>query len=283
MTRHKDVVTLLALTLTAALVLAGCPDPKNNSKNSEPPGPGDLPQLPVGITAVASDTEAIALLNVFNTSDIGGTIDSEARAVVKAALAVESKTPKDDYSLNNIPGDGVMVVQAEYAESWTGPWLGDDYDTITYTVGQSGGNSTEEKQKLKLTENKTRSTITALSGSFWDFSCKDYQNYTVTTTGTWETTKVDVSRSTEYVYAFGFTVQDTTTLKAAKIILHAKCTYILSASDKTMADLESLETTERTYSGSLRVYGADDAVVYELPITDRESNDETGTYFSFWD
>jgi hypothetical protein len=273
MKRNHGLLGAAALLLAAVFIVTGCPMDGGGTDGTDlqPPAPGAMPALPTDSTAVGNETEAKALLTALKTSGIFNRIENKVRTVIE-----ENGGEEDTFTITDKTSGGVKV-SASGTSTETGAL---DFDSSTFTQGQSYSSSEKESRKATLTEDYTESSVTVLKDSVFEKKDDETFNGSVTAAGNESTAKFTLSQSYSGQYAIGFVVKAGG--KAAKISLDAKESHSAQASNKTWAELNEMADST-TYSGSLTVYGANDAEVYKLPITDEDTYYEAMAYFMGYD
>jgi hypothetical protein len=273
--KKNSVLMALSVLLMAGLMFSACPTDGGGDDGGgglSVPGAGDLPGLPAdgGITYVASKDEATALLAALRPGF--PTVSSAVNAVINAAQsAAEDASEDGNYSFEVKDNTTVekLKINASGRYNWSSNVSAEEQgyepkpgDWMKQTFG--------DNVTVNFTGDKTASGLTAYQDSVvksesegsWDAKLKDNG-------------KADVKISGGEVYAYGLTVSSGG--KGGKIVLDARATGALSGEYTDPEEAEDDVST--TYSGSLTVYGADDAEVYKLDIKDEATYDQALGYF----
>ena len=269
--RHGRLFGFAVIAMAAIFTLTGCQtedDSPPANPGPKPPAASELPALPAGATAVGTDTEATALLTALKDGGVSNSIRNAVWNVID-----ENAADEDDYNIADKTGSGVKVISASGLSTQTGDL---DFDSATITKGQTYKSSYKNNWKAALTADKTSGEATVLKDSVLESKDESSMDITVTAAGNPSTAKISGSLSGIEQYAFGLTV--TGGGKAAKIVLEAKYSASTQVSDKTQEQAQNM-TPVKAYSGSLTVYGANDAEVYKLPITNAATYDQALGYF----
>jgi hypothetical protein len=297
---------ILSLALVFGFFFTSCggdddDNPPPSVSGLTPPPVDKLPAIPTDdgnggtIDAVTDTDDVDRLLSMISTSSIRNFIE---RAVQQAVDKFADPNNSGSYSFTNKFADydnnsdaftftaertSNSVLQISASELWT--------SSGSPTAGNSHLQSVQNVKKVKLLSNIPKSTIEIISGSTYGFERKSPVNVTISSDN-----KVTGSGSLTTVYAVGFTVT-TTDNKAAKIILDAKKDISATFENIDLSDIstpdgismnmvdESIDgvTKSSTYSGSLKVYGADNNTpVKTINITDEDTYDKALTFFQYY-
>ncbi|MDR2535291.1 MAG: hypothetical protein LBD29_04570, partial [Treponema sp.] len=152
-----------------------------------------------------------------------------------------------------------------------------DFSKPNLVAGQSLKSSSNTSDKAVFTVDKDAlATVTILKDSSFEQKNDSKMDITVATAGTYDTAKFNGSQSGTEQYVLGFTAKSAG--KSAKITLTAKFVGSANFTNQTSAEVGAASSEE--YSGSLIVYGADNAVVYKLEITDKTTYTKALGYFN---
>jgi hypothetical protein len=282
MKRNHGLLGAAAFLLAAMFLFAGCPTEADSSPGDpgiKAPSPGSLPDLPSegGVSAAATTDEAETLLEALQTANIGGGIQFAVQDVIYDNMHEDEDEEGYTYEFTDEEADGVKV-SGKGSMTFEGDL---DPEAETFTVNASLNYSSKDNWKATVTEDATVSDFIVLENSVFEYKKESSSTMKVTAAGDAETAKFNMSQSGTEQYAFGLTVKSGD--KAAKIILDAKSIFSASVSNKTFDEMEEEGESSQTYSGSLKVYGANNAVIKTITITDRTSWEEALGYFGLGD
>ena len=146
-------------------------------------------------------------------------------------------------------------------------------NNIQFAAGNRGSRAYNVNYKGELTKAKTEGGVTVAQGSTYEDKNNVSGNSTVTTAGTYETFRANVTSSDKQQRTAALTVA--TSSGSVKIILDM--TGELSQTGNNVKyyrdedDTVGTYTETEKYSGSLKVYGSNNALFIDHPIADRES------------
>jgi hypothetical protein len=149
-------------------------------------------------------------------------------------------------------------------------------DTIPFAKGDKTTFFVAEEANGELTKGITEDGVTVAKGSTYKAKFSESENFTVTTGGTYKTFRGNGGYSEKQQIMGAFTV--TTSSGSVKIILDLNAEWgatgtnvqFYSYDDYDDVDVGTWKETEK-YSGSLKVYGSNNAVLINQAITDWET------------
>jgi hypothetical protein len=267
--KNRVLMGLLSVLLMAGMMFIACPmDSGNSGDNGDNwdglsvPTPDNLPGLPDDVRYVTSEAEAIALLN-----GLGAVFSSVDDATASLSAANTRVTDidngykyewsvKDDTSIPglkiNITGEVTSSANpSNFMEEDYNPAAGDfgkksmtDNTTVDFIADHTEGGAVVYKKSRITTKIKgsySEETVTSVSGTSPLGSVKHFR---------------------DDAYADGLTASSGG--KGGKIIFDAKVQGSFVKSDYNISDGEDRSVYD--YSGSLKVYGANNTEVYAKNI-----------------
>ncbi|MDR2518632.1 MAG: hypothetical protein LBD13_04370 [Spirochaetaceae bacterium] len=250
---------LLAAALVFGSVFLGCENEDANTNGGGPqitvPKVDDLPALPVGSTAVASQAEATALLGALEA------VSSQIQAAIQTVISAQGG---GNFDFTDEAGTKVTVSAKR------------TFPNYPETVNQNDkiNESSEYASKGAVTANTAAGGVTVILGSTFEDKNTGSYNLTVTQAGTMQTAYFNgtASQKNQYVYALTVTGSGN---KSARIILDAAETSSATLTNQTGQSA----TWNSTYTGSLKVYGASAEPKYTLNITNAAQYAKARGYF----
>ena len=262
---------------------------------------GDLPEFPLGSTPAGTKTDAETILAELTRSPVLDYIQEEVEEVIYENSPGGIGIRTYSFSNRSLPNGCVKVsVSATGNETNTGgfqtllakqkarnalyeaQWELDYNDpareqirdeierleaeiaTIQFAIGNRRSGTYNENQKWELTTAKTEDGVTIARGSTCETKITESANLTVTTAGTYETFRYSGTLSEKRQDTMVLTV--TTSSGSVKIIFDWTVEYSENGDDTA----GTLTETEKC-SGSLKVYGSNNALLIDHPIVDWES------------
>jgi hypothetical protein len=259
----------------AALMFTACP--MDSGGGGGGPKPEDLPELPAGTTYVTNETEAKALL---------GALKPGFQSIRSQVGNLISPTNTDSgYSWNVTDNTSISGLKVNSRGAGTektniaNPEAIDNFDDLKQ--GDWMEYSETSDTTVEFTGDKTVSDATVYQGSKSVDKASELSKMTIKSiSNTGGTVTVNVSGEASQQCGVTASIGG----KGGKIILEAGARGSLNG-DYNLADMmgDDIPTPSPsiTYSGSLKVYGADNAVVYELSIKGEDTYDEAVSYFSY--
>jgi hypothetical protein len=231
------------------------------------PKTDDLPALPEGSTAVSSENDATALLGAL--ADVSQSINSAIWTAIAGELGSEEATDKA-YDISDVTGNNVKVTAK--GRGMTFPESFEVNDTVKGTQ--------EWTRQVVVTADTIADGSTVVQGGSFGREWTSVIDMKATVAGDRGTAKFTGTLSSTERYVYGLTAKGAGE-KSARIILDAAMEASGTFTDKT-ADQGQASMT-KTYSGSLKVYGAGAEPVYTLLITNEATYQEALGYFGIGD
>ena len=150
--------------------------------------------------------------------------------------------------------------------------LEDERYDIQFTIGNKTNGTWNESQKGELIKAKTEGGVTIAQNSIFEGKYNYSENYTVTEAGPYTVFRVNCTGSEKGKIIFAFTV--TTPSGSIKIILDVNTEWSYTGTNVTYRDGDDdlgIYTETAKYSGSLKVYGSNNALLIDHRIVDEES------------
>ena len=143
---------------------------------------------------------------------------------------------------------------------------------IQFTTGNRENWTYHENQRGELTKAKTEGGATVAQGSIYEMKYTESVNSTVTTAGYFETFRINITYSVKEQTTAALTV--TTSSGSVKIILDMTAEWGGTGNNTDFSWENGTWTETEKYSGSLKVYGENNALLIDRQIVDRESLNE---------
>jgi hypothetical protein len=263
----KRYFLLTAALASAVFLLFSACDTDSGETSSfgvNAPSAGDLPEITSGGTYVADETAATALLAALRESGVSNTVRSGINGLVESKADDNgSWSFKDDTSV-----DGLKVSSSgSYSYKSSVPDSDDDY---VYKVGDYREISQKSDTTAEITKDKSSSGITVLTGGKIAEKTDSSGKQTVKSLksdGSPDT--FTITGSEQSAYGYGFTVLNGGV--GGKVVFSA--TYKASFSGVMQQDEPAPKPTI-TASGSLKVYGAENALIYTKNIASEKDFEE---------
>jgi len=277
------------------------------------PDIGQLPDFPAGSTPAATKADAEAVLKELRQSTVLESLNREMSEVVRenrpdsnnenysfsnrslpdgyvkvSASATENETSTGGYKAlddNRKAIDDLRNILNDLYEDYSGNQaeisrlqderdrLYAEQDTIQFALNDKSSGTYAYNEKGEVTKAKTESGVTIAQGSIIEMQYSGSENETVTTAGTFETFRYSGTGNYKGQEVRAFTV--TSSSGSVKVIFDVSGEQTYSANNVpyyNSRDDDGVTETE-TYSGSLRVYGADNALLIDHRIVDAASYD----------
>ena len=260
MKQGKRQVFLMAGLLAAALgvfIRCAAEEPAGDDNTTTTPisvpDAGDLPALPVGggVTAVGGTTEATALLEGLST------VSATIRDAIFTKL--QDTGGRDINQAFEITNEAILNEKILVTATNTIYAGGSDFnegDRINEIYGLTS--------KSVVAEDTAEESVTIVTGSTFEEKWTLIINVTATTAGDFNTAQFNGTGANIKQYVYALTAA--TAAKSAKIILNATETWNASYENQTSEG--AIGST--THSGWLKVYGANNSLVYTLEINGEE-------------
>jgi hypothetical protein len=269
---------LLSVLLIAGMMFTACPMDSGSDSGGSKPKPEDLPELPPGTDYVADETEALALLGALKsvTSDVS----NEVGNLINAA----GSGTEDDYSwkITNDTSIPSLKINAEgriTREADPDNFMQEDYDEPE--AGDYGEGSRTENTTVEFTANKSASGVVVYAGSRTRMEESASMKTEIKAVLEPSVTFTESGSNKETVV---YRLTASSNGKGGKIILGALAEESLTREVEEdpwdgSQPSPDYSSASGSYSGSLKVFGADNALVYELPITNRTTYRQALGYF----
>jgi hypothetical protein len=269
MKKNFGLTGLISIVLITVMVLAACilGDEGDSGLSVDVPQISDLPDPPANSSYVSLATEAKALLTAISSSPMLSTISTAVSSAIQDAMTGSDTNQRwevkneEDNGLK-INGSGTYTVDANAA------FDEEDYEA---KKGDHAVITQKEGWSIEFTADKVVGALTVYTGSTNEQKTDSYMEQTITAL---EPVTVRYSYTEQSAISAGLTVLHSG--QAGKIILDAK--YSVSASG-TMIEGDGNPSPIPVVSGSLKVYGADNKVVYEKDIVTPADYQEVMGYF----
>jgi len=292
--------SLLVIALVTVIVFStlACDDGSNNNSNNNNgtvlnvPNSANLPDFPVGSTPAVTKTDAEQILETLRQTSAIRTLRREINDFIEEYeenLGEDWRDKGYSFTNQNIPGANVKVsssIDVNWSETGAFKTLSglrnddetyEDYlaaiSQIPFKVNDKEVESYIERTKGEITADKTIGGVTFASGSTFEEISDEGGNMTVVTAGTLADGKVRFNGYEGYKeqVATGCTV--TTSSGSIKIVLDYTGEESASATNTDWEwELGEINETEKC-SGSLKIYGKDNAVLIDHPINNWDDAD----------
>jgi hypothetical protein len=279
----KNFVLMVAgILLAAGLVFTACSS-DDNGGGVYVPAPGDLPVLPDdGPSYVTSEEDAVALLNALKSIGL-----YTIRYNVEDLIYDAGQEINDGYTWSITDDTTIegLKVNSQGSETEGGRLLDLFWGESSFIPEK--GDYAEESEKysttIEFTADKTVPGVTVYANSRIDEKSDDYYKITITAIdlATFSGT-INLNASESSSYGYGFTVSSGGI--GGKIIFEASVKGSVKRDIQVAGNFDPDDMFEDLsenirYSGSLKVYGADDALVYTKIITNEDEFDDLADYF----
>ncbi|GHV94386.1 hypothetical protein AGMMS50293_07060 [Spirochaetia bacterium] len=298
MKKERNVLMgILGLVLVFGLVLSGCPTEAGETEvGLKPLTPGELPGLPEGSGAawVSSAAEVETLLTALGDSYLPNNVQNSISNLVYNKSIPNATGYSYDFT-DEVIASPALKVTGKGSGSQTGELDMDSIDPSDFSaliqtlqalqVGDHQTGSWNDSVTAIATSNLVSGSLTILQDSSGTETSNASESIQITQVPNWpqnldsedafmaalRNLKFRVSGSSSGVYNYGWTVINNG--KAGKVILTASrtgslTTTIYSADEAAGPGGMPYPDYTETISGSLTVYGADDAEKYRFEITD---------------
>jgi hypothetical protein len=271
MKKRFVLMGLVSVLLMATLLFAACStgdDDGESGPSVTVPAVGNLPDLPADSTPVVTKDDAEALLTAFWESEAGWGLGSEIESVIEEyddPISTNTGWKGEWDFKDNESADRLKISSAgNFSESTNVPEDEDKskppqkgyYEASSYSL-QFAAEVTEDKTYEDVTLVAGSTIARALSGSDrWEITAVSEEEESVAVT-------VKYKISVQDAYGVGMTVIHDG--KAGKIIIDLKGK--ISGSEEVTINDDLEPNLSGSVSGSVKVYGASDSLVYTMPIT----------------
>jgi len=295
---------IIALVAVIMVSMSACDDGSGGGTNNNGgsgltvPDINSLPDFPAASTPAATKASAETILTELRQSYVLDNLEEEIWDVTR-----ENRTG-NNYSFTNksspygnvkVTASGTENVTAtgglnilldieksienlynDYDYDWDAiKRLEEQRDNIQFARNDKSSGTGTVKSKGEVTRAMTNSDVTIAQGSIFEGQETVSTNITVATAGTYETFRISGTRKEKGQAVKAFTV--TTPGGSVKIVINCTLEYSVSANNILYADDYdyTIEVTEtKKYSGFVKVYGDNNAVLIEHQIVDEDSYDE---------
>jgi len=277
-------IAVIGFTMTA------CKEKDNDDDNIDDSvvTVSQLPDFPSGSNPAMTKEAAQAVLAELRASKILNTLEDEFGEVFEANMP----EIEDEYNFNvsfynkSLPEGFVRVNVPVYTANTTrtGGFItldeykkaGKAYEEIHFAVGDKENSAWNVNYKGETIKAKTEKGVTVAQGStISDLKYSGSSSATVTEAGLYNDFKENLTESFKTQLIYGLTV--TTSSGSIKIILDVTIDGSCTANNVKYvwdADEEDKYIFTEIYSGSLKVYGGNNTLLIDFPITDQESDNE---------
>lgn len=253
------------------------------------PKVSDLPAFPENSNPAQTAAQVDAILEDIKQSGIMEEFREEINNVVHESVAEKDEYGDyiwpDEHNIKDMVGNNVIVSSSgktgeKYSNNAEKLMIMDYKDmkeilAMNLTTKDYSRGFDDYVTKGKATKDIRYRNVTIANGS--TFEIKERENYEmlVTKGGTVLEAKVKLTEVDEIQYAGGFTV--TTSNGSVKIVLDITATWNATANNVSIMDLfdnedyYSLYNENEKYSGFLKVYGKDNALLKEVKVTNEET------------
>ena len=243
-----------------------------------------LPDFPSGSNPAMTEEAVQAVLAELRASKILNTLEDEFGEVLEVnASELDGDNVNFSFSDKSLPGGFVRVSVPNYTvtttrtggfitlnENWEGK------DDIYFAVGDKENSAWNINYKGEIIKAKTEKGVTVAQGStINDLKYSGSYSATVTEAGLYNDFKKNLTESIKSQLIYGLTV--TTSSGSIKIIYDQIYDYSITANNVKHvwdADEEDKYIETEKKSGSLKVYGNNNTLLIDFPITDQESENE---------
>jgi len=275
---------IIAIAAVIGFTAASCDDSGDGNVGDYDTviGVDQLPEFPSGSTPAGTKAEAEAILaKLRQTHHVIDLINGERGEINDV---VRENRPDGDnkwnFSFNNrsLP-DGFVKVSASRSTNITNAGGfkklyedGEEENNIHFARGDRYSSTENINAKGELIKDKTEDGVTIVQGSIFEEKENLSINYTVSTAGNYATFRTNFTESYKWQRIYAFTV--TTSSGSAKVILDSNEEFKGTGNNVLYrGDYDnSTETFTEKYSGSLKVYGNNNALLINHRIVDLASS-----------
>jgi hypothetical protein len=304
----KNAIKLIGIALIAVIgfSMTACPtdggDGGGGSTNANVPGVNQLPDFPAGSTPATTKADAEAALAKLRQSTVMESLDDEAYDVLDEYREnsgnsnnysfIDKSLPngyvKVSYSVTgNTPRTGGFKAYYDLQDTINALELEDDYmgnydeirrleeeqDAIQFANNDKDSSTYAYNQKAEVTRDKTEDGVTIAKGSMREFQDNISYNITVVTPGTLGTVRISGQQSIKQQAVKAYTI--TTSSGSVKIIFDVTMDFSYSVKNILWGNNDDDESGTSTmtskYSGSLKVYGKNNALLIDHRINNNAS------------
>ena len=281
-------ITVIGFTMTACKEKDNDDDDDVDNIDDSVITVSQLPDFPSDSNPVMTEEAAQAVLAELKASEILFTLMGEVEEVFEANMLEidDEENWNVSFSDKSLPEGFVRVSIPSFTANTTraGGFItldefskaGKAYDNIQFAVGDKENSAWSLNIKGELIKAKTEKGVTVAQGStITDEKTNSSSSVTVTTAGLYNEFKVNHIESGKNQTIRALTVA--TSSGSVKIIFEFNHDYNLTANNIKLWG-ETTNLTEKV-SGSLKVYGGNNTLLIDYPITDWESYGEANHMF----
>ena len=310
MKNFQKVLGIIAFAALIVFSMTACnPDIGPGDGNGKDPGVGQLPDFPSGSSPALTKADANKILAELRQSGVLDSIHEEIWEVFYEQPETESynysfndrsfpngyvkvsaseaeietftggfKTLEDrrmarreiwkiiEELYNNNPIDYAEISRLEEEIDR----MYDEDENINFALNDSENFSFLYKDKGEVIKAKTENNVTIAQGSIFETQDSEDYNITVTTAGTYNTIRGNVTEKIKYHLIYAFTA--TCPAGSIKVIYNSICEEEYSTINERIGSGSGGTWTEtEVFSGSLKVYGNKNTLLINHEITDIES------------
>ena len=298
------VAALMVFAITLTAFFAGCgggdsgSGGNNGSISITVPKVGDLPKIPEDANPAETVEDVDSILRALAQSSILRRIPGRMEEVIYDNTD-HSREDRYFFFTDKKDDDKTVIVSAsgkrsyEISDNYRDYYFYGRYDDVRLTTSDYYRYSSESTMKGKtiddITKDITEENVTIIAGCTIGEQHNESENVSVTKAGTRENARGNYSGFYKSQYALGFTVK--TSLGSVKVIVDLTYNASVSGSNALLDDVGSLMgevymgRAVEQYSGSLKVYGKDDALLRTVLVTNRETFSQVQNligYNSYW-
>jgi len=270
---------LIALAAVIGFSMIACDDGSGSNPNTgngntgiNVPGVGELPDFPSGSTPAATKADAEAILAEFRESRLANSIDAEIWEVVYENSPNDGNYSFNDKSLPN----GYIKASASLTENETSTggfktlFDNEDYNAIIFAINDRTDSTATGHYKGEITRSRTENSVSIVKGSLIEFEQNWNNSESVSTAGTYETFKININGSDKYQQIAALTISSSN--GSIKVIFNGTSEAKFSGNNiHYTKGFNGENTIKQKCSGSLKVYGNNNALLIEQMITDSVS------------
>jgi len=267
------MVLTIALTAFFAAGCGGGDDDSGGGGTSSSvtvPKVGDLPAFPAGVNPAETEAAADSILAELEQSGLYRDVYDRMQEVVRDSRSGNNYNLKDlEDDSNTVKVNASSKITAKQSEGFAEKLDIEDGQVhygASFNTNEYARYSMESKMKGKVMTDITSGNVTIAAGSTIEEQTSVSQDISVTKAGTIMEAKGKENASMKSQQISGFTL--TTPLGDVKIISDLTRIRSHSVSNITIFDLIYNTEINENYTGSLKVYGKDNALLKTVTVTD---------------
>jgi hypothetical protein len=269
---------LLSVLLIACMMFSACPMDSGDDDGGGGTKPEDLPDLPSGTPYAANETEAKALLGDLKPGFLA--VEGQVESLIRGTPPTETENSSSVKITDNtsITGLKINYEGSETFKAVPENFMNEGYEDIAKAGDYMEGSETEN-YTIEFTADKSESGAVVYKGSSIGREESGSMRIVLKALSGPMSGTITVSGSQKSSIVYSLTASAGG--KGGKIILEAAVEGSFDTDFNVDASWDGdMPDVPASYSGSLKVFGADDEVKYELSITNAATYQQALAYFS---